>query len=188
MRKPRSDSKLDALPREQREKLAEWYGLRDDPPLALKKIRDLLASEFGVATSVSSLSDFYPKIAADVLLARREQAVTTADELAKAASETPGQFDEASIDLLKQRTFELLVKQCASPKDVKALFGLVLQSRAQELEQKQLQLAREKFEFDAAAAALKELPALKKIAGDRSLDQQAKLRAVRERLFGEVPE
>lgn len=51
-----------------------------------------------------------------------------------------------------------------------------------------LRLDREKFEFDAAKACLNALPALKAIASDKSLDENAKLTAVREKLFGEVPE
>lgn len=49
-------------------------------------------------------------------------------------------------------------------------------------------LARAKFQFDAAREALAKLPELRAIAADKSLDEDAKLKAVREKLFGEVPE
>jgi hypothetical protein len=53
---------------------------------------------------------------------------------------------------------------------------------------KALELATKKFQFNAAAAALKHLPALRKIAADKSLDDQARVDAARRALFGQLPE
>jgi hypothetical protein len=51
----------------------------------------------------------------------------------------------------------------------------------------ELDLQREKFQFDAATACLKHLPRLRSIAANSALDESAKINAVREALFGEIP-
>ena len=50
----------------------------------------------------------------------------------------------------------------------------------------QLELAREKFEFDAAAAVLDHLSEVRDIAADRTMRHPAKIQAVRLRLFGDA--
>ncbi len=59
--------------------------------------------------------------------------------------------------------------------------------RAIEQREKALALARERFEFDAAAAALDHLSEVKAILNDRTLKRPAKIQAVRLRLFGAAP-
>jgi hypothetical protein len=46
---------------------------------------------------------------------------------------------------------------------------------------------REKFQWDAARAALKCLPRLKALASDKSMDEPARLEAARKHLFGVTP-
>ncbi len=59
--------------------------------------------------------------------------------------------------------------------------------RAIEQRERQLELAREKFEFDAAAAVLDHLSEVREIAADRSMRHASKIQAVRRRLFGDAP-
>lgn len=184
MRKPRSDAKLLNLPEEQKAQLADWLL----SGLPYYRILDMLQKKFDVKTSLGSLSDFYERFCSAALLARRQRAVSTADEIAEAAQATPGKFDTATINALKQKAFELSINPQANPSDVKSLFMLVLKSRDQDLSEQQLKLNREKFEFDAAAAALGKLPELKSIAGNKSLSEKDKLTQIRQKLFGEVPE
>jgi hypothetical protein len=47
---------------------------------------------------------------------------------------------------------------------------------------------REKFEFDATRACLKQLPRLKAIAADSTLSEPDKIDRVRQLLFGELAE
>lgn len=184
MRKPRSDSKLLTLPEEQQAQLAEWL-LAGIP---YHRARSLLKKEFGVNTSLAALSAFWEQVCTPGLLARRQQAVTTADEIAEEARARPGNFDAATIDAIKQKAFELAISPRSHPRDVKSLFMLITKSRDQNLKEQQLKLDRERFEFSAAKAALAQLSALRHIAGDKSLDQDAKLLAVRQALFGSTPE
>lgn len=57
----------------------------------------------------------------------------TAREIGDDARNRPGQFDEATIDLLEQKALELAIAPNADPKNVKALYSLVLKARDQEL-------------------------------------------------------
>jgi hypothetical protein len=167
---------------EQQAQLAEWL-LSGVPYHSAKK---MLADTFQVSTSFAALSDFYQSVCAAELIARRQRAVTTADEIADCANKMPGKFDAATIEALKQKAFELSINPGADPRDVKSLFMLVLKARDQELNERQLSLDREKFEFDAARAAMRKLPELRAIAQNKSLSDADKISQARMKLFGVV--
>ena len=61
---------------------------------------------------------------------------------------------------------------------------LRLTERAQATKEDQLKLAREKFEFDAAKKAMELAAEIKDVAGDDSLDDDAKIQMVRKARFG----
>lgn len=144
------------LPEEQISQLSDWL-LSGMPYHQVKK---MLKDQFEVSTSLASLSNFYQSVCAQELIARRQRAVSTADGIAAEAQTKPGQFDAATIDALKQKAFELAINPGANPGDVKSLFMLVLKAKDQEIDEKGLNLAREKFEEQKAknlqaAAAIK---------------------------------
>lgn len=189
MKKKRSDSKLFNLPENQQAELADW--LLSGMPYHKARERIALPPPDGFGFVVSSLSPFTPfweEVCVPALLARRRKAAATANEFAEETKKTFGEFDSATVEALKQKAFELAISPQADPRDVKALYMLVLKSRDQALDLEQLRLDREKFEFDAARACLSKLPELKVIGADDSLDEDAKIRAVRERIFGRLPE
>ncbi len=183
MKKPRSDAKLFSLPEEQQEQLKDWLLSN----LPYHRVLQLVRENFNVTTSLGALSHYWGSECTATLIARRQRAVTTADEIAEESLKMPGKFDVATIEALKQKAFELSISPLADPRDVKQLFGLVLKARDQDMSEKELALARDKFEFDAAKAALAKLPELRRIAGDRDLDEDQKLQAVRRRMFGQDP-
>ncbi|MFO1461301.1 MAG: hypothetical protein U1G08_18095 [Verrucomicrobiota bacterium] len=184
LKKPRADAKLLNLPEEQQAQLADWL-LAGMPYHAAK---EAVAKEFKVSCSLSALSGFYSEVCVPVLLKRRSQAVMAAEEIASEASRTPGRFDAATVDAIKQKAFELAISQHAKPKDVKALFMLLQKSRDQDLKSQTIDLARDKFQFSAAEACLAHLPSLRAIATNPKLDQRAKIDAIRRQLFGVLPQ
>ncbi|MCX6994150.1 MAG: hypothetical protein NT011_13550 [Kiritimatiellaeota bacterium] len=184
MKKPRSDSKLLNLPEEKQAQLAEWLLSGVPYHQALK----LIEKEFQLTTSFAALSAFWTDVCTPALLARRQQAVTTADSVAADAKKMPGNFDAATIDAIRQKAFELSVSPQAAPGEVKALFMLLLKSRDQELKKDQLLLDKQRFEFDAAKAALAALPDLRAIAADKGLNENDRIDAIRRRLFGQIPD
>ena len=141
MRKIRSDAKLKNLPPDQYEALADWL-LAGTPYRVVKK---RLQEEFDVSTSNAGLTDFWNECCSAALLTRRQKAVGLADDIAAEASARPGEFDAATIDALKQKAFELAVNPNADPRDVKGLFMLVLKARAQDIDQRTIDLAEKKF-------------------------------------------
>ncbi len=183
MKKPRSDSTLLNLPEGQLSALCDW--LLSGLPQA--KVLALLEKEFKIKSSKPALSRFYEEVCVPALLERRRRAVETAEVIAQDAKKAPGQFDAAIIDSLKQAVIAITSLPNPDSKQVANLFNLVLKANAQALNKEQISLEREKFEFDAAKAALTHLPALREIANRRGMDDAAKLQAVRKRLFGEVP-
>lgn len=96
-------------------------------------------------------------------------------------------FEEVMPGAGRLETHKFLVRFLAGTgfgqKDYKLLqFATVEERKAIEIERE-----REKFEFDAARAALKCLPQLKALAADKALDEPARLNAARKHLFGVVP-
>src|SRR5688572_13717952 len=111
-------AKLETLNDTQHFQLVEW--LTSGTPY--HKVQSLVKSEFGFHVSTSAFTPFWERHCVPQLLARRRQAATTADEIKSEAQKRPGAFDDATIDQLSQKAFELSISPNANPKDVKALF------------------------------------------------------------------
>lgn len=144
MKRPRSDAKLLNLPEEQKAQLCDWL-LSGIPYHRIKAM--LKEAPFSLSISLSSLSDFYQQFCSAELIARRQRAVSTADEIAVEVSKQPGKFDAATIDALKQKAFELSINPGADPRDVKSLFMLVLKARDQELQEKDVDIKLRRLEL-----------------------------------------
>lgn len=183
MRKPRSDSKLLSLPEEHQAKLAEWL-LAGMPYTA---VREAVAKEFGVRCSAAALSGFYQLVCVPVLLRRRSQAVAAADQIAEAAAATPGRWDQATLDALRQKAFELTISPQAEAKDVRDLFGLLLKARDLDQKDSQLALDRERFQVDTCEKFLawhKDERARQIAEGQGS--NREKIAALRQLMFADV--
>ena len=163
-RKPRTDAVLLHLPMDQQKALCEWLL---DGGLSYRAAVAAMEKEFGVQTSSTAVFDFYHTVCAPELLRRRSVAVTTSEEVAAEAEASPGRWDEAALEKLKQRVFEMMLNPQADPKETKALFGLVLKAKDQAIKDRDLDLderrvailERKADELDAAkkkAAELKE--------------------------------
>ncbi len=124
--------------------------------------------------SLKSFSQFYQAVCGPRLLARRTQARSVADSIAQEAERQPGRFDQATIDALKQKAFELSISPQAHPRDVKALFMLVLKARDQDLTERKVRILEAKAaQADQAATAL----------GDKALTPEEKEHRLKQ-IFG----
>jgi len=137
------------MPEEQQAQLAEW--LLSSVPY--HKAREMVLVEFGVKTSLAALSAFWDEVCTPALLARRQQAVTTAGEIAQEARAKPGKFDEATIDAIRQKAFALSVSPQSAPGEVKALFMLLLKAKDQELKSKDIEIKLRRLELIEKNAA-----------------------------------
>ena len=128
-----------------------------------------------------------------------QDAAEFSDQLRQQLEYLPGRLDSEFIFRTAQAVFEADVARKGDLKNHIALRRLrqvdraqdetfVQRERAIEQREKQLLLAREKFEFDAAASVLDHLTEVRAIAADRTLRHRAKIDKVRLRLFGAPPE
>lgn len=182
MRKPTSflETKLTDL---QQAQLADWLlsGVKYWEAIPL------IEKEFGLKlSSTSAFRPFWEHVCVPQLIYRRQQSRATADAVGEEAKKYPGRFDEATIAALKQKAFDLSVSPNSNPKDVKAIFTLVLKSQDQATDAERLRLERDKFEFDAAKAAMAKLPTLRSIVASK-LSESEKVDQVRRALFGVLP-
>ena len=140
MRRPRSDSKLLNLPEGQQAQLAEW--LLNGMPY--HQAQALVEKEFSVSVSLPCFTSFWRAVCQPELLRRRVRAVETADAIASESVKSPGRLDKATLDALKQLAFNEAIKPGADPKAVKAIFGLILKSRDQDLDNRKIELLERK--------------------------------------------
>ena len=202
-RKTRPDAKLLTLPDEQQKQLAAHlrkYGV------SLEDGRAFVLKEFGISVSAQTVSEFYQEFRTKELRDQRRNSVLTATAIEQAAANEPVRLDVALIKQIGEIAFEMSVGEKPKTSDIYRLATICLKASAeseakrqfdlshaakvkdQELAEKDLTLRVDKFQFDATKAAMKKLEELRAIQGDNSMDENAKLTAARQLLFGEVPD
>ena len=154
-----------------------------------RSYKDVVAflAEKGLTVSVAALCRWKQRRDQERLLDRITDRSRQAKEVAARFKTENPSVGEALGPLLQQVTFELLSEEKPAPEAVMMIVGQALKLRDQELKASDLKLKRDRFEFSAAEACLKHLPELRSIATSPSLSQQAKIDAIRQRLFGELP-
>lgn len=192
-KKPRASSPLQMLPEDRQAEIIEQM-----KKLSTVEVRKWLADD-GFKTSTAALSEFWSWWHLRRQFTQSQSDVETLLENIRKSD--PG-LSEDQLYNYGQQIFGVLAMKSEDAKDWarlqlvrqrQAKLALetnrikILQERTKQLEE-ELKLSREKFEFDAAQAALAALPALRKIAGDKSLNDTDKLTQVRMKLFGSAPE
>lgn len=173
------------LPEEQQAKLADW--LLNGMPYHEANV--LVGKEFGVTLRSlgSSYSRFWREVCEPELLQRRSRMVSSAEARAEEVDRRPGQFDKATLDAISERAYTLAISPQSEAKDVKAVMMLLLKAQDQNRKERELGLALDKFQFDAAKACLALLPELKVISQDKGLSEPEKVQQIRLKLFGVLP-
>lgn len=188
MSKPNSNSVLDSLPKNQQAQLEEWlFDENISYKEASKRCGEIL--QISPAPAPSALSGWYQRVAQrrmmDRIAASRSNANLVVDQLKK----NPAKTYEALTGMIAQMAFEQSMKgEKMDLAMLTDLSNLTLSNRSLDLKEKEISLKRDRFEFDATKAALKQLPALRKIAADNLLSETDKLTKARQLLFGELPE
>ena len=191
MRNVRTDSWASSLTEEQ-----SWQLYYKSRALKWNEAADWAVKEYGV--EAPSRTAFYAWLAHMRVMEsahRLEQAATAAAEAAALAKTQTS--DEAQIAAYKAMATELALRtgsakeaekfiQMAATLADKRLKAaeLKLKDRAQQTKDETLRLAREKFEFDAAKAAMAKAAEIKSISADDSLAADEKIARVRAALFG----
>jgi hypothetical protein len=171
-RKPRSDSKLDALSEEQHVTLAEWLTIEN---VSYTEAKSRVLDQFGVSTSVAALQSFFSRFAAPWKYAR------AADEADQFAALMEGKFDAASIKRAKQLAFEAMSGPRPDLKAARALLKIVGDSAKLSLAQEKLSLDARKVKLLEAKAALADQA--KVVASDDGLSETEQLARFKQ-IFG----
>ncbi|HVY70797.1 MAG TPA: hypothetical protein VHH73_12775 [Verrucomicrobiae bacterium] len=178
---PKSLTDLRALPRERQREILEL--LKDF------KITDVIPDLAGkkIVTTEAALLEFQnwcvlrdqfeaweadTKTLIDLLRARRPDIAEP--DLERYANSV------FQVQALKQNDATMSMKLAAARQHAD------MEERKMHLREEQLKLQREKFEFSAAEACLKELPTLRTIADDNALDLDEKIERIRFQLFGKA--
>jgi len=135
--KPAPSAKLELLDENQKQELCEWILT---PGLSYRLVKKMAAEEFKLEISQSTLSRFYRSYCVVELLRQRADAVFVTDEIGKEIERVPGRWDQATIDAIKQKSFEMAIRPGSKPTDVKNLYSLVLKHRDQEMNERKLKL------------------------------------------------
>ena len=173
-------------------------------PWSNAECRELIRKKLGIhLRSDSSYSDFRSWQLRQRLMDRLNQIAE--DDEAQLKDQFPGLSRDrirdaaikrtyATADLLEDPDFTLRVikvDQAETTGRFKAELDqekLKLARIAEERAASEHRLAREKFEFDAAQAARKFAAEIKIISANSKLNESQKINAIRERLFGALPE
>ena len=163
-------------------------------------VSEWAAEQFSIPPpSRSALYRWADRMRKDESARRIEQAIIAREEVGNLAA-AAGQNDEHLIDAYKALATDIIMSG-GNAKEAERLTNMALnlaaaqakrteldlKARAQQTKDEALRLAREKFETDAAKKAMEYAAQIKGISADAALDNDAKILAVRQTLFGEVP-
>lgn len=147
-RKPRSDSKLDSLPE------SRVLELRDGlmAGWSHEECKSWLALDCQVTCSGSALTAFYKRHCVPLLRESRQLAAVKAEAIVDDAGRTD--WNAATLELVKQVSFEMLSGQRTDPKVAEKFVKLVLKADAQaQTRDKAKELSRDKTEAGIDALA-----------------------------------
>ena len=187
--------KLTSLSPAQKDQVASWLL---DESLTLDQTAERVKEEFGFSVCRLTVSHFWYRECVPRKLLRSAEAAKSLQEM---VNPLKTDWQDANAQLLGQRVFETLSSPEVDVKVVTAL-GAVLEKiktraihektlkarlaadkRREAQRERQLAFARERFEFDAADAALAHAPAIRTITADGALSSDEKREQVRRLLF-----
>lgn len=186
MTKPKSNSIIDGLPAQQRQQVEAWLF---DENISYKDAASRLWNDFGVKVSEAALSNWYSGRAQERMLDRIAASQRLKNEVVQQFERNQADSYKALLNLVGQIAFEKAMT--SGELDADTIFNftkLVMDGQKQAMQAADLQLRRDRFEFDAAKAALACLPQLRKIAADTGASEQDKLQQARLALFGSAPQ
>jgi hypothetical protein len=178
---------LEALPEAQRAELAEWlFAKKASDAAAVKRCRKF----WNITVTPEQMKAFRARARAAWNQARNQEWVesgaATARVFQKLITDHPVEF----MDLLFRATGQASFNKVLEGGDLDAIkqahehLRLLLSRRKDDRDEKRYAITREKWEFDASEACLKQLPELKVISDEPQLSFKEKIRQIRLKLFG----
>jgi hypothetical protein len=187
----RSDSKLGSLSPAQKEQLREWLW-EESPRPSLKKVCERIEVTFGIEVNASSLCEYRKRHNNEYEIEATIKRISTARQIADGAIADDYAralvTEQVSLDLIRVKLFNELKAERPDLKAVAIYCQALGDTNKLALKREQLLLDVQKFQFDAAKAALEKLDELTSISQDGALNDDAKINAVCEKLFGKSPQ
>lgn len=137
-KKPRSDSKVAALPPEVRDEVVRLLGEENK---SYKDVCEWLWSDRGVKIGATALFNWYSLHSWSTSAV---QAKAFAEQV-KAHQRSSGDYDEATLALVQERAYILARTKGADVQDLATLAGIIGDSAKLRLKQRELELNLEKF-------------------------------------------
>lgn len=138
-RKARSDSKLEALPDNQRDMLIRWFV---EENISYDNARDRLREDFNVSTSNDALSRFWQK---HCWRQQATQAKSLAAGVRSILAGSGAEFNEATLRLIEKRAFEIAYAKNGKIDELQTLAKIIGDSQKLAIKREQLEHSREKF-------------------------------------------
>lgn len=147
----------------------------------------------GCSVSLSRLSNWWADRRGQQLQARLLTQITTGArqcrDVEASFGQNPAPALETIIKLHRVLALQLATASATDPAMIDAAeraTKMALEFAKLEAKRSEVQLATDKFQFDAATACLKLLPELKAVAADNGLTEPEKVQEIRRKLFGVV--
>ena len=185
--KCRPDDKLGNLSKAQAGELEEWL-FDADPRLSLGQAVKRIKEVFQVDVSKPTVQRWHDKTEQRRFIASIADSMKNSNEVLAQFEKHPHDTYKAVLFLLGKFAFDLAKKEGAKGPNLIDLTKLMIIAKKEERAVAQLKLALDKFHFDGARSALREADWLKEIRANTALDDEAKLQAVRLKLFGSAAE
>jgi hypothetical protein len=184
-RKPASYSRLHSLNPAQRKLLDDWLFERN---LSYQEICRRGKEKFGFSLNRHSLVNYYHKTQQKRNLDEIIQSANHAKSVVKKLAKNPAETAKAIMNIAGQLAFNTAVVNAAGQKpdvdNLSKVMDVYLSTRKDDREAGKFELEREQWEFDVARLCFQHHQELQKIAANQSLDEDARLLAIRQRLFG----
>jgi hypothetical protein len=184
MRKLREDSLGNKLTLEQRDLLEHW--LFDDN-LGYTEARERVQKEFGLETTVWSVSRFFHQRARERPIEQLVEASVSAG-MVNATPISTASLREAAVKLAGKSALKLAGEKPNDMDHLVAFTRLLLESEENEIRRERLRLSQRQFDHAAMASTIEELPQLRSylitVSDDGSLTEMEKLERIRAIILG----
>jgi hypothetical protein len=178
---------FDALPEAQQAELTDWFFEKKiSSAAAVKRCRERWHATVTPETMNQWRSRAKGLRNQQRHLRRLETGAATARVFQKQITDHPAEVFALLFRVSSQAVFEQVLDGM-SPENIRLAHDhlrLLLTWRKDDRDEKRHALAREKWEFDASEACLKQLPELKVISDEPQLSFKEKIRQIRLKLFG----
>jgi hypothetical protein len=175
---------LKNLAPEQVEQLEQWLFV---DCLTYGQVVPLVQQEFGIKVGVKSLFNFYRKQNQQRTIKRIVESAKNANEVLKAFAANPADTYNAALKMMGQIAFEKALHNPDAPDvaTIREFTKLLISSRHEDMMERRFGHDRDKWEFDIAQACATHHAKLEAIATDKNLNDETRVLAIREQLFGD---